>query len=408
MRPQVNEKAAFTLVGQGCDGHTMRMAATEKIEATVDGNALSLLAGGAERFDAILSLIAGAQTDLRLLFYMIADDPAGRAIRDALVEAADRGVAVKILVDGFGSGDIPSAFFRSLSDAGGHYCIFHPRYGRRYLIRNHQKLAIADGRLALIGGANLNTHYLEDESAEHWRDLWLQVDGPAIAELADYYDELESWTQQARPKIRDLRRIITHHSKSGSALAWRFGAPMRRHNPWSASVVGDILGAKRLDVIAAYFSPSGAMLRRIAGVVERGGSARIVTAARSDNDATIAAARHTFRRLLRRGVRVFEYQPAKLHTKLFVIDDVVHIGSANFDFRSIYLNLEMMLRIKDADFAKKMRAFLEREIDQSTEYTLASHRARTTWWRKLKWALSYFLVTSMDYTVTRRINFGLE
>ncbi len=385
-----------------------RMEEAPAIRGDVGGNQLVLLTRGADRLTAILALIAEAADEICLLFYMLTDDRVGRAIRDSLVAAAERGVVVRVLLDRFGSSMLDDAFLEPLRAAGGSCCIFHPRYGRRYLIRNHQKLAVADGRRALIGGANLDAEYLDDGGERHWRDLWLAIDGPAVGALAEYYDQVERWTQQARPKIRDLRRIITQHSKDHGPLAWRFGAPMRRHNPWAAAVVGDMLGAKKLDIIAAYFSPSGAMLRRIGTVVQRGGQARIVTAERSDNDATIAAARHTFRRLLKRGVRVFEYQPAKLHTKLFLFDDIVHLGSANFDFRSIYLNLEIMVRIDDSAFARQVRAFVDREIAQSREFTLDSHRARTTWWRKLKWAVSYFLVTSMDYTVTRRINFDLE
>ena len=96
-----------------------------------------------------------------------------------------------------------------------------------------------------------------------------------------------------------------------------------------------------------------------------------MTAAKSDNHATIAAARFTYGRLLKRGVRMFEYQPAKFHTKLYIADDIVHIGSANFDFRSIYLNLEMMLRVEDPAFAAAMRAFVDGEVAQSVEITPA-------------------------------------
>ena len=117
-------------------------------------------------------------------------------------------------------------------------------------------------------------------------------------------------------------------------------------------------------MIFAYFAPPGAMLRRI-GRLGRRGHARIITAAKSDNNATIAAARHTYSRLLRRHVDMYEYETAKLHTKLAIVDDVVHIGSSNFDFRSLYLNLEVMLRIKDAGFAAAMRRYFDHEIEQS-------------------------------------------
>src|SRR3546814_6593172 len=113
--------------------------------------------------------------------------------------------------------------------------------------------------------------------------------------------------------------------------------------------------AKRLDIIAAYFAPSPTLLRRMANVGRRG-RVRLVTASKSDNGATIGAARHSYWLLLKRGVEIYEYQPTKLHTKLFVLDDVVHIGSANLDMRSLFLNLEMMLRIDDRAFAEIGRA----------------------------------------------------
>ena len=160
-------------------------------------------------------------------------------------------------------------------------------------------------------------------------------------------------------------------------------------------------------MIFAYSAPPGAMLRRI-GQLGRRGRARIITAAKSDNHATIAAARHSYSRLLRRHVEMYEYQPAMLHTKLAIVDDAVHIGSSNFDYRSLYINLEVMLRIEDAGFAAAMRGYFERELVQSKWITPELHKCRSNPWRRLKWAISHFLVNIMDYTVTRRLNFRPE
>lgn len=383
-------------------------ATANPIDCEVAGNRLRVLAGGTERFDALIGLIEAATRSIRVLFYMFTEDEAGALVIAALSRAAARGVEVRLLLDEFGSGAIRPAFLEPLAEAGGHHCIFHPTIGRRYLIRNHQKMIVVDDQAAIIGGANINQHYLTDDGPQHWRDIWLALDGPAVPELGDYFDALERWVRQPRPLIRKLRRIITRHSRGTGPVSWRFSGPMRKHNPWPVQIVKDILAARRLDIVAAYFSPSRAMLRRIGGVVERGGAARLVTAAKSDNNATIAAARFTYSRLLKRGVRIFEYQPAKFHTKLYIADDIVHIGSANFDFRSIYLNLEMMLRVEDKAFAAAMRAFVDGEVAQSAEITLAIHKKRATPLRRLRWAVSNFLVTTMDYTVTRRINFGVE
>ena len=129
--------------------------------------------------------------------------------------------------------------------------------------------------------------------------------------------------------------------------------------------------AKQLDMIFAYFAPPGAMVRRI-GLVGRRGRARIITAARSDNNATIAAARHSYSRLLRRHVELYEYEPARLHTKLAIVDDIVHIGSSNFDYRSFYINLEVMLRIHDAGFAAALRGYFERSQAVQMDYSGAA------------------------------------
>lgn len=378
------------------------------VDCEVAGNRLRLLPGGLERFDALIGLIEAARESIRVLFYMFTEDEAGLLVLQALTRAAARGVEVRLLLDEFGSGAIRPAFLAPLDEAGGQHCIFHPRLGRRYLIRNHQKMIVVDGTAAIIGGANINQHYLVDEGPEHWRDIWLAVDGPAVGDLAAYFDDIERWVRGPKPLIRKLRRIITRHSRGTGPVSWRFSGPMRKSNPWPVQIVKDILAARNVDLVAAYFSPSRAMLRRIGGVVERGGGARLLTAARSDNDATIAAARFTYRRLLKHGVRVFEYQPARLHTKLYIVDDIVHVGSANFDFRSIYLNLEVMLRVEDAAFAAAMRRFVDGEVAHSIEVTPEFHRRRATPFRRLKWAVSNFLVTTMDYTVTRRINFGKE
>jgi cardiolipin synthase len=160
-------------------------------------------------------------------------------------------------------------------------------------------------------------------------------------------------------------------------------------------------------MIFAYFAPPSAMLRRIGGVGRRG-EARIITAAKSDNNATIAAARNSYSRLLRRHVRMYEYEPAKLHTKLAIVDDIVHIGSSNFDYRSFYINLEIMLRIKDAGFAAAMRTYFEGELSNSRWITPELHKTRASLWGRLKWAISHFLVNITDYTVTRRLNFRAE
>ena len=389
----------------------MADAATEPvtrppISAEIAGNRIELIESGADRFTMLLGLIHGAQTCVKMLMYMFNPDRDGDIVRDALTAAARRGVEVKLLIDGFGSG-ATSKFFAELGEAGGEHCVFNPSWGRRYLLRNHQKMIVIDDATVLIGGANIDVTYLQDRGDKHWRDLWLRLDGPEAVLPSRYFDSLFRWSKRRRSKLRSLRRLIGEFSEWRGPLQWKFSGPMSMRNSWWRSIGRDMKGAARLDMIFAYFAPPGAMLRRI-GRIGRRGRARIINAARSDNNSTIAAARHSYSRLLRRHVELYEYQPAKLHTKLAIVDDVVHLGSSNFDYRSFYINMEIMLRIEDAGFAQAMRAYFERELKDCKWITHDLHDRRATVWRRVKWAISHFLVNVMDYSVTRRLNFGAD
>jgi len=375
------------------------------VSCMVAGNRLDLLPEGPQRLEALIALIEGARETLRILYYIFLDDASGTRVRDALIAAVARGVRVTLLVDGFGSDAAKEQFFKPLADTECEFCRFSPKLGRRYLLRNHQKLALADGRRVIIGGFNVADDYFGTVGSGAWRDLGLEVEGDSVECLTKYFDDLFAWAKSPHARIRDLRRMLHQHSSTQGKLHWLFGGPSRRLSPWARAVRRDMQSASRLDIIAAYFAPGPGMLRR-SGAVARRGEARLVTAAKSDNSATILAARHTYSLLLRRGFRIFEYQATKLHTKLFVLDTVVHIGSANFDMRSLFLNLEMMLRVDDAEFAAAMRRFVDGEIADSAEITRERHRAQRTWFNRIKWGIAYFLVAVADYNVTRRLNFG--
>ncbi|WP_019834239.1 phospholipase D-like domain-containing protein [Sphingomonas sp. PR090111-T3T-6A] len=371
----------------------------------VDGNRLGLLIDRDDRLDALMALIDGAERELRLLYYIFTDDAVGIRVRDALTAACGRGVAVSLLVDGFGSEETTEGFFQPLRDAGGSVCRFLPRFGRSYLLRNHQKIALADHGRALIGGFNIDSGYFASAEEGGWRDLGLLVEGPAAAHLVGYFDAVMAWAHDPQAKIRALTRTLRRWSQRRGHLRWLFGGPTQRLSPWTSALKTDIVRGRRLDVIAAYFAPNPGTLRRI-GRLARRGALRIVTASKSDNMMTIGAARHCYRRLLRRGARIWEYRPMKLHTKLFVVDDKTYIGSSNFDMRSLYINCEIMLRIENAAFAERMRLYVDGETADGREASLDYIREHVGWLTRLKWRIAYFIVAVVDYTVTRRINFG--
>ena len=381
----------------------MPLPSPQDCSLTVDGNRLTLLTEGPARLEALLALIDEAEHSLRILYYIFMGDEAGERVRDALMRAIDRGVAVSLLIDGFGSSKTPDTYFKELHDKGARFCRFNPSYGRRYLLRNHQKLALADDRIALIGGFNVENDYFGTVDDGAWRDIGLIVEGPAAKRLGHYFDALMGWTLHKGARLKALRAVVRHFSEHEGALQWQFGGPMQRRSPWALSTVRDLANAKNLEMIAAYFAPMTSMLVRISRVASTGGRVRVITASKSDNRATIDAARYTYRKLLRRKVEMYEYLPTKLHSKLLVMDDIVHIGSSNFDIRSLYLNMEMMLRVDDSKFAMMMRGYFEHEIGDSEEITKQLHKQRGTLWERIRWRVGFFLVNSLDFTVTRNL-----
>jgi cardiolipin synthase A/B len=388
--------------------HGARMQPIEGDHLTVAGNRLTLLTEGPERLAALLALIDGAERSLRVLYYIYREDGAGAAIRDALARAAARGVQVSLIVDALGSEPTPDDdFFAPLRAAGAFVCEFVPRWGRRYLLRNHQKLTIADEARAIIGGFNIQDSYFGTREQGAWRDLGLLIEGPAVARLSPYFDALAAWARSSRARLGRLRRLLKRWSEPEGTVRWLLGGPTRRLSPWARVVRRDMLAGGDVSIIAAYFAPTPAMLRRLDKAAQRG-RVRVVLPSRLDHGAAIWGARFTYAGLLRKGVEVYEYQPTKLHTKLFVIGDVVHIGSANFDVRSLYLNLELMLRVEDAAFAARVRAYVDGEVADSEAITPELHRARSPWWVRVKQAAAYFVMAVLDYNVSRRLNFGPE
>ena len=373
---------------------------------TAQGHELTFYPAGHDRLAALLALIDGASTSLDICFYIFAEDACGVAVRDALVAAASRGVAVRLMIDGFGSNQTATSFFDPLCAAGGQFCSFSARASVRYLIRNHQKMVIADGARAMIGGFNVEEDYFAPPAQNGWNDLGIVLTGPAVGSLALWFDRLHAWTADPKAQWRAMRRLVRTWDSGNGPVRWLMGGPTRGLSPWARAVSDDLRGGMKLDMIMAYFSPALVLLGRI-GRIARRGETRLLLAAKSDNGATIGASRLLYGKLLKRGARIWEFSPCKLHTKLIVLDDAVYLGSANFDMRSLYINLELMLRIEDRALAERMRDFVSQHLPVSLEVTGPLHRRRRTLLNRFRWALSWFLVAVVDYTVSRRLNLGL-
>lgn len=376
------------------------------IQARVAGHDLELIFDGAARLDRLRALIDGATRSIDIVIYIFDDDSAGLEIVARLLAAAQRGVRVRAVIDSFGSSDTPDALFAPLRAAGGEILFFSRRWRSSYLIRNHQKLILIDDRIAITGGFNISEQYLSPPRRDCWFDLGLIVEGPSVAQAVRWFAELHAYTTGDDGKLLILRRLIREWPVENGALTWLVGGPTQRLSPWARAVRRDLDRARRLDMAMAYFSPGQGMLRRL-GRVARRGRARFVMAAKSDNAATIGASRLLYGYLLRKQAEVWEYRPCKLHMKLIVIDNVTYIGSANFDARSLFVNVEIMLRIVDPEFAARMRDFIASLEGECEVVTKESHKARAGLLTRLRWTLAWFVVGVADYTVSRRLNFGL-
>ncbi|MBX9897067.1 MAG: cardiolipin synthase B [Qipengyuania sp.] len=374
------------------------------------GQTLSFYPAGADRREAMMALLRKARVSLKLAFYIFAEDAIGREVRDELAAAARRGVAVTLIIDRFGS-DASDAFLAPIRSAGGTFHCFSARWTQRYLVRNHQKMIVADDRTAMFGGFNIADDYFAPPEANGWADLAIGVEGPAVAGLVQWFEKLRHWTRDdGSPRFRAITRAVASWDWSveeyGGRARWLVGGPTRGLSTWARCVTLDMARGHKLDMLMAYFSPPSHLLRRMGRIAAKG-QTRLVMAAKSDNTATLGASRSLYRYLLRHRAKIWEFTPCKLHSKLIVLDDVVYLGSANFDMRSLYLNLELMLEVKDAALAERMREFVSEHIAASEEITPALHKARATPWNRFRWWLGWVLVSAIDYTVSRRLNLGL-
>jgi cardiolipin synthase len=370
----------------------------------ISGHRLHILHAPEDRLQAMLRMIAAARHKIILSMYMFDNDMCGTEVRDALVVAAHNGVKVTLLIDSFGSAKLPAAFFNPLLAAGGNCCYFSSRWRLSYLIRNHQKILIADDVHALVGGYNITDQYFGRRGDQSWEDLGLTISGPEVLRISRYLSELIDLSADGGVRLLALRRLIRDWQPGEGKLQWLVGGPTNHLSPWALSLKRDLQNARLIDIVAAYFSPTQSVLRRLAKAARSGGAVRLVLAGKTDNGATIGAARILYGYLLKRNVRICEYQPCLLHTKLLVIDNAAYIGSANLDIRSLFINKELMLRIDDAELADYLRGLADELTQLSDEQTAELHRARLSWFNRLRWSFAYLLVNSVDYNIGRRIS----
>lgn len=366
------------------------------------GHRFAFYPHGADRRKALIELIDSAQTSLKVFYYLFDSDTSGTMVRDALVAAARRGVTVELIVDAFGN-DAGEAFFEPLTEAGGTFAVFSPKWGKRYLVRNHQKFTIADETRVMTGGANVSDHYFAIPADNGWCDLSVTIEGEVVGQFVRWFALLRSWVANAAEgrtsQLRRLRDIVQDWEGGNGAVRLLVGGPLVRRGHWAWVFRQDLVTAKRLDTVSAYFSPPRSFRRLIARVGRRG-DARMIMAGKSDITAAIDMARLMYGKLLRARVRLFEFGVCKLHMKLMVVDDKSYVGSANLDKRSFRINVELMVRVEDEGLAAELRKLIDHLEGSSEPITPAWYARHSTFLNRMRWRLAYWMSLA-DYRISK-------
>ncbi|HKQ40620.1 MAG TPA: phospholipase D-like domain-containing protein [Verrucomicrobiae bacterium] len=362
---------------------------------------------GFEAFSSMLAAINGAVKSVRLETYIYMDDDVGQMVRTALVEAAYRGVKVQVLVDALGSLNLPKTFWDPLIAAGGEFAFFNPLARGRWSVRDHRKLLVCDDVVAFIGGFNIANHYRGDGVVHGWRDLGLQVTGSLVMELAATFD---SFFGRAADKPKRLQRFRRAQPGASAGTNWRLivNGPGRRPGEFKRIVAKELKNANSVQIISAYFLPTWRLRKALVRVAKRGGRVQIILPGKSDVPISRLASRSLYRMLLRAGVEIYEYQPQILHSKLILMDDEVFVGSANLDTRSLWINYELVLNLKDPLLANQARAIFEQDLSNSRRIEPRNWRKARGFWEKCKESWAYFILARMDPYMARTLCKGFE
>lgn len=362
----------------------------------------SLLPNGGMAFRRMLAAIDAAQHSIRLEMYIYTVKGIGETFRTALVRAAQRGVAVRVLVDGLGGRDATPEWWSELRAAGGEARQFNPLTLRRMAIRDHRKLLAIDGRVAFVGGFNIAPEYDGDGVTQGWFDLGAELGGDLAPALERVFDLMWEHHEFRHPRMLRWRRQRLRELPARAARQVLATGPGLGPNPFRRCLLEELERARDVTIISAYFTPSYRLRRALAAVVRRGGRVVLLMAGKSDVALAQAAAHSYYSRLLRAGVRIHEYEPQILHAKLAVVDDTVFVGSSNLDARSLGINYELMVQLPDATLARAGRALIATALGHSREITRAAWLAQRTWWRRARDRWAAFLLTKVDLWFARR------
>lgn len=345
------------------------------------GNKVTLLADGPATYAAMFNTLQKAKDHINLESYIIEDDEIGRKFTDLLLRKQAEGVQVNILYDSIGSMNTPAAFFQRLRDGGIQVVEFNPinpleardEWGLTH--RDHRKILLVDGSVAIIGGINLSRVYSssplkrgKSENAPiHWRDTDIKIEGPAVAEFQKLF--LDTWLQQKGQKLSP-RNYFPVLKEEGKALVRVVGSTPGETNriPFIVYVSVISFAEHSIHLTNSYFIPDDQIVTALTAAAARGVDVKIILPGITDSKLALYAQRYRYPVLLKAGVKIYEHKTFLLHAKTAVIDQVWStVGSTNMDFLSLLNNDEVNAVILSHEFAVEMENMFARDLANSRQ-----------------------------------------
>jgi cardiolipin synthase A/B len=382
--------------------------------AEVDGHQMTLFEESPPLVAAMLEDIRAAKSRVWMETYIFAGDAAGNAVADALVDRAQAGLDVRLMIDAWGSFSTPRSLLNRMRDAGVQVHLFHafgqalrgPKFLRVLNQRNHRKLLVVDDHLAYFGGMNIvdqsRIHSKADAKSRHlpasagWRDMHVRMVGPRQAEIAALCARLWKRVHHEKP-AKAPRWPVKEMLRAAHDAIFFFDSRPNLKNRRPQRVLVPLIQQAQHEIILsmAYFVPIGRVLRELIRARRRGVRVRVIVPEQSDVKIVEWATRHFYGYLLKRGIRIYERRDCMLHSKAMVIDDRWSvIGSCNLDARSLRLNLEFFGVIHSPEMARALKSICIDEIRNSVRVTKA-HIRRHSWLQRLlnraAWAMREWL-----------------
>ncbi|WP_068299606.1 cardiolipin synthase [Pararhodobacter sp. CCB-MM2] len=346
--------------------------------AVLPGNRVSLSDDASGQLAALVEAIDAAERHVHIVVYIWLTDETGRALAEAVMRAAARGVTCRVMVDGLGSRAlVRSDLWRAMTAAGVKTRIaFDTRWaaGRSLLgrvdIRNHRKIFVIDGALAFCGSRNCaDPAFLPKAKYAPWHDVLMRLEGPVVWQVQALF--AADWTGGGGDALSAELAVAPAAAPDGvPGLAFGTGPDL---SPGAvADVVGLLLAAARQEVVIStpYFVPTAGLLEQLRATALRGVAVTLILPARNDSRMVAFASRATYPGLMQAGVRIVEHAPGLLHAKTLRVDEgLMMLGSANLDRRSFELNFENNILLADPVATADLAALQTRWIAASRVLT---------------------------------------